>query len=178
MDGHQLCPVRKCRLNLDLADHLGHTVHDVFTTQDVFAEAHQVSHRTSVARPLHQLGADDGDRFRIVQFQSPRSSPTRQLGGHENEQLLLLARCQTHAARRYNRCYSLLAARTPAARRGAGPRTTASVSASASVTSTTLSSACPVGIQTVSGRDTRSTNAKVSAAYTSKISPTRNMRST
>jgi hypothetical protein len=94
--GDELGAVGEGRLDLHLRDHLRHSLHHIAPLQNGASIAHEVGDAAPIARALQQLRRDNGHRLRMVQTQPARLPLARQLGRHEDEQLLLLARCQVH----------------------------------------------------------------------------------
>ena len=81
MDGDELGAVRKCPLDLDLRDHVGHALHDRVGRQNGRAKAHDLGDRAPVANHLENFGRDERDRLRVVQLEAARPPLSRQLAG-------------------------------------------------------------------------------------------------
>src|SRR5262245_8014351 len=96
VDRDELRAVRKGPLDLHLVDHLGDTFHDVVAPEDRQPRLHQLRYRAAVADTLENLGGDDGKRFGVIEPETTRATPSRQLGGGEHQQLLLLPRREVH----------------------------------------------------------------------------------
>ena len=58
MHGDQFCAVGESGLDLNVGDHLGHTVHDVGAGQDAAALTHQLRHGFAVAGTFHDGGPE------------------------------------------------------------------------------------------------------------------------
>src|SRR5215467_12474166 len=67
MDGDELGPVGERALDLDLVEHLRHTLHHIAARKNGHAEGHQVGHAATVANALEDLGCNVGERLGIVQ---------------------------------------------------------------------------------------------------------------
>src|SRR5262249_53924650 len=96
VDGDELRAVRKGPLALHLVDHLGDTFHDVVAPEDRQPRLHQLRYRAAVADTLENLGGDDGKRFGGIEPETTRATPSRQLGGGENQQPPLLPPPEVH----------------------------------------------------------------------------------
>src|SRR5471032_687440 len=97
MHGHQLAAIGESRLHLDIGDHFSDTVHHILARQHLRAIRHQPRHRLAVARTLHDGCADEGHRFRVIQFQAARQAPLGQQRRRKNEQLVFFAWAQIHS---------------------------------------------------------------------------------
>ena len=71
MHGDQFRPVGESRLDLDVVQHLRHTVHDVLTGEYLAARGHQFGDAAPVTRPLEDVIGDDRHGFGMIQFQTP-----------------------------------------------------------------------------------------------------------
>ena len=79
MDGNELRPVWKGRLDLNFVHHLGHTFHHVASLQDRRAVAHEIGHAASVASPFKNFKVKNGDTLGVVEFQAALLPATRQV---------------------------------------------------------------------------------------------------
>src|SRR6476469_5900386 len=75
VNGNELAAVREGGFDLDIGDHFGDAVHDVGPREDGGAIGHQLRHALAVARAFHDGGADQGHRFRVVEFEAARQAP-------------------------------------------------------------------------------------------------------
>src|SRR5262245_49272614 len=66
--GDEFGPVRKCRLHLDVVDHLRDSLHHLRAGQDLGAGLHQVGDRAAIARPFNDEVGDEGDGLGMVQL--------------------------------------------------------------------------------------------------------------
>src|SRR5262249_59807233 len=89
VDRDELRAVREGALDLHLVDHLRDAFHHVVTPKDRQSRFHQLRDRAPVADALQNLRRDDCERFRMIELETARAATPRQLGGGENEQLLL-----------------------------------------------------------------------------------------
>src|SRR5256885_50403 len=96
MNGDELGAVGKGALDLHLLEHLRHSLHHVVAAEDVEAGRHQVGDAPAVANPLQNFGGDQRQRFGVVQLETAATSPARDFGGGEHEELLLLTRGEVH----------------------------------------------------------------------------------
>src|SRR2546428_13325333 len=85
VDRHELCAVGKGAFDLDLVEHLRHTLHHVAAVQYGDAEGHEVGDAPAVADALEHFGGDEGQGFRGVELESPPAPPARDLrrGGEQ-----------------------------------------------------------------------------------------------
>src|SRR6516164_3003109 len=68
MHRDQLGAVGKRRLDLNLGDHLGDAVHDLYARKDVGAAFHQLGDGAAVARAFEDEVGDQRDGFRMVEL--------------------------------------------------------------------------------------------------------------
>src|SRR3977135_4310921 len=68
VDTHELRAVRECCLDLDLANHLRHALHDVVTSQHVSAGLHEGRNRVPIPGTLHDGIADECHGLRMIQL--------------------------------------------------------------------------------------------------------------
>src|SRR5438132_1668754 len=87
MDGDEFCPVRECAFHLDLADHLGHTFHDVICSQNACAQAHDLRDGFAVPNLFQQVRCDQSHSFGIIELQPPAFSPARHFTCCEDHEL-------------------------------------------------------------------------------------------
>src|SRR5208282_3452091 len=78
MDGHEFGAVRKCGLDLDFGNHLGHTLQHLRPRDDLGTVTHQFRDRLAVPRALEDGARDQGDRLRVVELQTPGAAPLGQ----------------------------------------------------------------------------------------------------
>ena len=71
--------------------------HDVVTRQDPRAEGHQLGDGFSIAYAFENLRGNQGDGFRVVEFQTARFAPTSDVGGRKDQQLVDLSLGEAHA---------------------------------------------------------------------------------
>src|SRR5262249_38095160 len=96
MDGHELGAIRKGAFDLDVLDHLRHALHHVVASEDLRAFGHELGAALAVADALEPLGRDQRHRLGMVELEPARAPPPRQIGGHDDEELLLFTWCQMH----------------------------------------------------------------------------------
>src|SRR5437870_2031324 len=96
VNGDELGAVGKGALDLHLLEHLRHSLHHAVAAEDVEARRHQVGDAPAVANPLENLGGDQRQRFGVVELETATTSPARDFGGGEHEELLLLTRGEVH----------------------------------------------------------------------------------
>ena len=77
-------------------DHLRHALHHVGAGQDLRAERHQLRDRPAVADALEDFRGDERDGFRMIQLETTRAPPARDVGGGEDQQLVDFAFGQSH----------------------------------------------------------------------------------
>ena len=75
MDRNQLCPIGKCSLHLDFMNHIRDSVHDIILGQYRSTKGHEIRDTPALTCTFHDLGGDESDSLRIVEFQPPRFSP-------------------------------------------------------------------------------------------------------
>jgi len=86
----------EANLDLDLADHLRHTLHDLLAADDSGAIARQFGYALAVARAFENEIGDQRHRLGMVE---PDPAPPSPLGDHRrdrHQELVLLARSQVH----------------------------------------------------------------------------------
>src|SRR5262245_43283900 len=71
MNRYKLGSVRECTLDLNLTDHFRNAFHNVVGREYLRSQAHEFGNGLAVANLFQQRGSDQGDRFGIVEFQSP-----------------------------------------------------------------------------------------------------------
>ena len=91
-----LVPSGNVALDLHVVDHRGDPVHHLVGFDHVGAGLHQLGDGAPVARALDDGIGDEGDRLGVVQLDAARESLARDLGGHGDEELVLLAGGQLH----------------------------------------------------------------------------------
>src|ERR1700720_2628803 len=96
MDGDELGAVGEGRLDLDLVDHVGDTVHQLLGVQNLGAVLHQVGDRAAVARALDDEIADQRHGFGIVELDAALEASARDIGRHGDQKLVLFTRRQIH----------------------------------------------------------------------------------
>src|SRR5262245_27814075 len=96
MNRDELRAIRKCALDLDLADHVGDTFHYGISRENRRAEAHDFGHRPAVANHFENFRGNQGDRFRMIQFESARPSLPRKFSGGKNQELVDFPWSQMH----------------------------------------------------------------------------------
>src|SRR5262250_2448489 len=96
MDGDELGAVGERALDLNLFDHLRHSLHHVVATEDAEPGLHQLRHAPPVANALEDLRGDERERFRMIELETAPAAPPRDFGRGEDEQLLLLTRSEVH----------------------------------------------------------------------------------
>ncbi len=89
-------PSGKCRLDLNVVDHLGDALHHLMGGDHVRAGLHEIGHRPSIAGALHHRVGNQGDRFWVIEFHPPLETSTRHHGCHCNKKLVFFTRCQIH----------------------------------------------------------------------------------
>ena len=99
--GHELCAVRKSRLDLNFVNHLGNAVHHVVSGEQLSACLHELGHRSAVARHFRDLARDVRDGFRIIQPYAARAALLCQISGQMQQQLIGLAWSQSHDFRSF-----------------------------------------------------------------------------
>src|SRR3954471_12295884 len=98
MHGDKLRAVRKCRLDLNVVDHLRDPVHALRTGQHLRAGLHQIGDGAAVARALDDEIGDDGYRLGMVELDAAIQPATRDDRGHRDQKLVLFAGRQIHAS--------------------------------------------------------------------------------
>ena len=92
VDGDELGAVGEGGLDLHLVDHLGDAVHHVVAGQHL----RPASIRSATVRPSRAPSStndgEDGDRLGVVELQPAGAAVAGDLGGHVDEQPLLLVR--------------------------------------------------------------------------------------
>jgi hypothetical protein len=96
--GDELGAVGEGRLDLDLVDHLGHSLHHLLAADDRGASRHQLGDAPAVARTLEHVVGDQRDRLRVVQPDAALEPPARDHCGDRHQQLVLLPRGEIHGA--------------------------------------------------------------------------------
>src|SRR3954470_11074345 len=98
VNGHQLGAVGERALDLNLGNHRRDPVHHRAGVEHRRAEAHDLGDGPAVADHLEDLGGDQRDRLRMIQFQTARAPLARQLAGRKDQELVDFARGEVHRA--------------------------------------------------------------------------------
>ena len=93
---HELLPVGEHRLDLERPDQRGDARQHVVRRQELAAELHQLGDARAVARALADLVGDERPRLWVVEPQTARAPPPRELGREEKEEPVGLLRAQMH----------------------------------------------------------------------------------
>ena len=99
MHGDKFGSIGKCRLDLDLGNHLRDAVHYLRASKERRAMAHEIGDRAPVARAFHDRGGKKRNGFRIVEAQSAREPPFRDEPRGEDQQLVLFSGREFHGIR-------------------------------------------------------------------------------
>ena len=75
VDGDELGPVGKGRLDLHGVDHRGDALHAVLDADDMGAGLHQVGDAAAVAGAFDDRRADVGDRFGVIELEPATGAP-------------------------------------------------------------------------------------------------------
>ncbi len=97
MHRHQLRPVGKRRLDLDVVDHFGDAIHALLARDDLRAGLHQVGHGAAVPRALNNKVGDNSNRLRVIELDAALEAAPGDHRGHGNEKLVLFTGRQIHA---------------------------------------------------------------------------------
>src|SRR5262249_43495599 len=92
----ELCPVRKCGFNLNLANHLRNAVHDMIASENPPALGNELGNRLSITSALHDGIGDQRDAFGIIELQAPREPASRNHRCEGDHQLVSFTRCKIH----------------------------------------------------------------------------------
>src|SRR3989442_3955552 len=93
---HQLCAVRKGRLDLHLSEHFWHPLHDLIAAQNLSSVAHQLGHGLAITGPFQQLRTDERHRLRVIELEPPPPPPPRHLRRDKDEEFVDFTWCQMH----------------------------------------------------------------------------------
>jgi len=96
VDRHQLGAVGKSAFDLHLADHAGHTRHDLVAAEKFSSQAHQFGHRFSVTYKFQQLRGDQGNGFGMIQAPAAGQSFLGQNARLMQQQFVNFARGEVH----------------------------------------------------------------------------------
>jgi hypothetical protein len=96
VDRDQLAAVRKRPFDLHFDNHFGNVFHDIGATEQLTTQIHQFRHRAPIANQLHDLRADERNRFRVIQPKTAREAFLREIARLMQRQLVELVRCQMH----------------------------------------------------------------------------------
>ncbi len=88
MNGDELCAIGKCGFDLNVVDHFGHTIHHLFTGDDVRACLHKIGNRAPIAGTFNDKIADQCDRFRMIEFYPALQTAAGNHGGHGDQKLV------------------------------------------------------------------------------------------
>jgi len=90
VDGDELGPVGKRRLDLNRLDHFGNAFHHVLAAQHLAPGLHQLGDAAPITRPLEDERGNDRDTLGMVEPQAALAPPPRDLGGVTEQQLVAL----------------------------------------------------------------------------------------
>ena len=96
VEGDEFAAVGECCLDLDVTDHLGHTVHDLIPGKDGAAQFHQFRDGDAVARALDHPRRQQRHRLRMVQFDAACQTVASDHPGNREQQLLGVGGRQMH----------------------------------------------------------------------------------
>lgn len=91
MNGNELRSVWESGLDLHLVNHFGDAIHDIAAAQQGGTKAHELRDAFAVAGAFEDLEGNDGDRLWIVELEAARLPPPGEIGGDDDEKLLLFA---------------------------------------------------------------------------------------
>ena len=81
-------PSGKVGLHLNIRDHLRYALHYLVARQYVTTRFHQRGDGFAIARAFHNKGADQRDRFRIIELNPARKAAFGNQRGGEQQQLV------------------------------------------------------------------------------------------
>jgi len=97
---HEFGAIWKSGFNLDVWNHIGHTIHHITGTQYTSGLIHELSHSLALSGALHDKCADECNGFRVIQFEAFGPSSLSQQRGCEDEQFIFFARREFHGFRK------------------------------------------------------------------------------
>src|SRR4051794_10741688 len=101
LDDDEVPAVAEDRLDLDPRDERPHALQDVVLAQDVIGLGHDLGVAQAVAGQLADAVGDDRGRLGLVEPQAALAAPSRELGGEEEQQAVLLLGQQPHRLAAY-----------------------------------------------------------------------------
>ena len=96
MHGHQLGAVRKRGFDLDIWNHFGDAIHHIGFGEHMAAFAHELRDGFAIPCTFHHSGADEGDRFWVVELQSACFAALGQQGSGEEKEFVFFAGGEFH----------------------------------------------------------------------------------
>ena len=96
VDGDEFGAIRKSCLDLDIMNHFGNAFHDIIASQQRGSITHEHGDRLPIARAFQQCRCDEGHGLRMIQFQSPLTTPPGEIAGHDDEEFFLFTGRQMH----------------------------------------------------------------------------------
>src|ERR1700747_3636997 len=98
VDGDELGSVRKCCLDVDLADHLGNSLHDLLAPDNSSAVPHQLGHALAIASAFQHVICDQRHHFRVVELYPALRSTLSDHRRDRYQKLIPLAWGQVHSS--------------------------------------------------------------------------------